>query len=1199
MPGGLDSTVKFIRVFPWRWVGKKGSCDVSATALNAKWHYNWNISLNSPVDWEYSAIKQQPFWPSLNQNWQTRGVNHLLGFNEPDNPVEDAYKNLSPPGSVADAVARWPELLGTGLRVGAPAVTDGGTNWITDFMGRANAAGHRVDYVPVHYYRSFANNNDPQGAANQMFNFLKNIYDRVQRPIWVTEFNNGANWTNDAHDPSVAQNRNVVQAMIQMMDNTPWIERYAIYSRVEWFRQTHYDDGSLTPMGTMYRDHRAPMAHVQVVPNTGSSGNALYSFEGNVRDSLSGNNPVVYGTPKLVPGRHGQALSFDGTDDWLSLPGILGDSNNFSFSAWVRWEGGDNWQRIFDLGNGTSHSLYLTPKSADNTLRFGLRVGDTQQTLNGPSLTPRQWTHVAVTHSGNTGKLFVNGVLVNTNANMTLRASQVGTELNYLGKSQWASNPLFAGSLDEVRFFNTGLSDAEVLALATLSPPEFVASPSLGEATIDLPFTGDLSSLIASSGGPVTFGKLDGPAWLTVSANGAVFGVPGLADVGTAELMVTASAGGALSTVSLPIPVRGGEPLLRFPFDGSAQSAVGRAHAVLAGGPGYATGRTGQALNLDGVDDHALLPQGSVQSDSITVATWVFWNGGAQWQRLFDFGNGTGSYFFLTPRSGGNTMRVALRNGGAEQSFETAQLATGVWTHVAVTLGEGVGRLFVNGVQVSSSSAISIRPSEIRPVLNYLGRSQFAADPYFNGRIDDFQVIGRALAAVEVEALRTQAPPVIAASPLVLPSASVGEVFEANISSNAAGAGVRFFKSGGPAWLVVEENGRISGVPGHEDAGDLPLRVRAVSAGSPVLATDFEVRVPVRPPSGLRAHYSFDGRVTDGAGSFHGTAFNSPGFTGGLFDGALALDGVDDYVQLPAAAVSGLTDATFAVRFRWNGGSNWQRVFDFGTNTSRYFFLTPRSSSGTLRFSITLGGSSSEQLIETAPPATGEWTHVAVVLQGNTGTLYVNGHPAASSTVTLDPADIAPTLNYLGKSQWPDPYFNGAIDDFRIYDRALTATQVRDLAVPPPAVNVLPSAAGYEGWAKGFEFAAGRGGPGDDADGDGLSNVLEWLFGTDPTNGSSRVMPAGRQLSAADVKRQDGKSYLALRARIRKDRPGVTLIPEAAATPGGLGTPESAARVSLAGPPVDDGDFEVFTWYHETPMEDAARGFMRLRVVYE
>ncbi|RPJ00246.1 MAG: hypothetical protein EHM39_05150, partial [Chloroflexi bacterium] len=262
LPGGLDDEVRFVYLIPWRWVAKKGSCDVWPEDLNATWWYNWNINQSSPRDMQYVAIKQQPYWPGLNQNWQTLGVNHLLGFNEPNNPVEDAYQNLTPPGSVSDAVARWAELLGTGLRVGAPAVTDGGYSWIVDFVNQADAAGQRIDYVPVHYYRSYANNDYPQGAADNLYNFLKSIYDAVKRPLWVTEFNNGANWTSDP-DPTFDQNRNVIEAMINMMDATPWIERYAIYSAVEEVRQARYNAGGLTPMGLMYRDHLSPLAYLQ------------------------------------------------------------------------------------------------------------------------------------------------------------------------------------------------------------------------------------------------------------------------------------------------------------------------------------------------------------------------------------------------------------------------------------------------------------------------------------------------------------------------------------------------------------------------------------------------------------------------------------------------------------------------------------------------------------------------------------------------------------------------------------------------------------------------------------------------------------------------------------------------------------------------------------------------------------------------
>ena len=43
-----------------------------------------------------------------------------------------------------------------------------------------------------------------------------------------------------------------------------------------------------------------------------------------------------------------------------------------------------------------------------------------------------------------------------------------------------------------------------------------------------------------------------------------------------------------------------------------------------------------------------------------------------------------------------------------------------------------------------------MRPTDFKPLLNYIGRSQFAADPLFKGRIDDFQIYNHTLTAEEV-----------------------------------------------------------------------------------------------------------------------------------------------------------------------------------------------------------------------------------------------------------------------------------------------------------------------------------------------------------------------------------------------------------------------------------------------------------------
>jgi hypothetical protein len=257
LPSELDNQVRFVRVFPWRWVSKKGVAGGIWQNLNVGWYYNWNISDNSSLDLEYVPIKQKRWWPGLRQDWKARGATHLLGYNEPDHKDQSDL-------TVDDAIAGWPDLLGTGLRIGSPAVSDGGLGWLFEFMEKADAANLRVDFVAVHYYRAVPPG-DAKAAARQFYSFLKGIHDRTKRPIWVTEWNNGANWTN-AGDPTETQQKRAVAEMIKMLDDTPFVERYAIYNWVEEVRNVQRKDGSLTPAGEVYRDKESPLSYIQARP---------------------------------------------------------------------------------------------------------------------------------------------------------------------------------------------------------------------------------------------------------------------------------------------------------------------------------------------------------------------------------------------------------------------------------------------------------------------------------------------------------------------------------------------------------------------------------------------------------------------------------------------------------------------------------------------------------------------------------------------------------------------------------------------------------------------------------------------------------------------------------------------------------------------------------------------------------------------
>ncbi|MET0355701.1 MAG: glycosyl hydrolase, partial [Cellvibrio sp.] len=381
LAGGLNNSINFVRVFPWRWTTKKGIAGDAGSNLKNQWDYNWNISKSSSLDKEYVAIRQTRWWPALNQDWKARGINHLLGYNEPDSAEQSNIQ-------VGDAVWSWPDLLGTGLRVGSPAVTDGGLNWLYSFMSQANAENKRVDFIAVHYYRCYGNASDPTGAANQFYSFLKGIYDTTKKPIWITEWNNGANWTT-CEDPTSSQQQAAVAAILNMLDTTPFVERYAVYNWVEDSRRVSWNDGSLTAAGTSYRDKVSPLSYVQEIPNAGTSAKATFSFDNNALDS-SGNahHAMQVGAHNFVSGYSGQAINLNGVNNYLQLSPEIGSTTDFTFAAWVYWAGGSNWQRIFDLGDGTSKYLFLTPKSSGGTLRFAIKNGGSEQVIDHSAALP-------------------------------------------------------------------------------------------------------------------------------------------------------------------------------------------------------------------------------------------------------------------------------------------------------------------------------------------------------------------------------------------------------------------------------------------------------------------------------------------------------------------------------------------------------------------------------------------------------------------------------------------------------------------------------------------------------------------------------------------------------------------------------------------------------------------------------------------
>ncbi|MEQ4304625.1 beta-L-arabinofuranosidase domain-containing protein [Plantactinospora sp. B6F1] len=240
----------------------------------------------------------------------------------------------------------------------------------------------------------------------------------------------------------------------------------------------------------------------------------------------------------------------------------------------------------------------------------------------------------------------------------------------------------------------------------------------------------------------------------------------GTASTGTVTLLPFYQMHGQRYTVYWTVTGTPPAPFVaHYRFDETAGTAAADATGngrtgTLTGGAGWTTGRTGNAVSLNGTSGHVSLPAGLLAgATAFTVATWVRRTAAATWARVFDFGTGTGTYLFLTPQSSAGTVRFAVTTGGAgaeQQLNGPAALPVDTWTHVAVTQTGNTGVLYVGGVEVARNTALTVRPSALGSTTNnWIGRSQYAGDPYLAGAVDGFRVYARALSAAEVAELHS------------------------------------------------------------------------------------------------------------------------------------------------------------------------------------------------------------------------------------------------------------------------------------------------------------------------------------------------------------------------------------------------------------------------------------------------------------
>ena len=230
-------------------------------------------------------------------------------------------------------------------------------------------------------------------------------------------------------------------------------------------------------------------------------------------------------------------------------------------------------------------------------------------------------------------------------------------------------------------------------------------------------------------------------------------------------------------------------------------------------------------------------------------------------------------------------------------------------------------------------------------------------------------------------------------------------------------------------------------------AGDYSVEVR--NAIGETRSREVHLVVAVPPPPPLAHHWKFDESTgllaRDAVGEWHGTLVNGPTRIAGKLAGALAFDGVNDYVQIAPSPAPNLP-AAFSLSLWFkpaqliNSGSGRKDLFKKYLST--WLLLNYPSGDGRLAFVLNAGSPVVKST--TSSWNAGQWYHVICTHDGTAMRIYVNGALEGTLATTAAPAQNANPIQIGGNTD-QSFYFPGGLDDVRLYDAALSGTEVATL----------------------------------------------------------------------------------------------------------------------------------------------------------
>jgi len=161
-------------------------------------------------------------------------------------------------------------------------------------------------------------------------------------------------------------------------------------------------------------------------------------------------------------------------------------------------------------------------------------------------------------------------------------------------------------------------------------------------------------------------------------------------------------------------------------------------------------------------------------------------------------------------------------------------------------------------------------------------------------------------------------------------------------------------------------------------------------------------------------------------------------------DGTFSFNGSSNYLSWGSTSMSNFTSGvTLEAWVNMNAsGTQWTRIYDFGAGQNiDNLLLCQYSTTNDLAFYIIVG-STQYYLLASSAITNNQTAHFVATANGGNWFIYKNGIQVATQASSVLPANVTRNSNYIGKSNWADPYLNGSVYNAKIYNRALSPSEV-------------------------------------------------------------------------------------------------------------------------------------------------------------